>query len=350
MKKLLTTSALAGALTFVAATASVAQTTVSGSLDLTLRGQSFSAGVGANSDNTFGRESQINIANKGKLNNGMDYAAGFSLEFDGGGSAGETVGTTSNENVYINFISGSTTLTVGVDHIQNPKQDLLNSVLDVLDETATVNGTSFAYSGRGIAKESIGAGVVQTLAPGVTASVWYAPNASNTGAANNGQAVLSNNNATDNVNGNSIYEIGLRAKNIGGSGFDVEAWNSSREKGLAGSETSDETGRAFSLNYTKGALGAGAALIKNKSATSVEKDIKLAHLTYAMSKELSASLVYGITDLQNSTADEKLSGIQIGYNLGPVGVGIALTKQENIGAARAGGDVDMALIQLGAKF
>ena len=349
MKKLLTTSALAGALTFVAATASVAQTTVSGSLDLTLRGQSFSTSAGASSDNLFGRESQINVANKGKLNNGMDYAAGFSLEFDGGGSVGETVGSTSNENVYINFISGSTTLTVGVDHIQNPKQDLLNSTIDILDEAATVSGTSFDYSGGGHAKESAGAGIVQTLAPGVTASVWYAPNARNRGTANNGEAITANNSATGNANGNGIYEVGVRAKNVGGSGIDVEAWNSSREKGTSG-ETSDETGRALSLNYTKGAFGVGAGLIKNKSATSVEKDIKLAHVTYAMSKDLSASAIYGVVDLQNGTADEKLSGIQIGYNLGPVGVGIALTKQENIGAAIAGGDVDMAVIKLGAKF
>lgn len=30
-------------------------------------------------DSSFGRETQINIANKGKLNNGIDYAAGFLL-------------------------------------------------------------------------------------------------------------------------------------------------------------------------------------------------------------------------------------------------------------------------------
>ena len=347
MKKLLTTSALAGALTFVAATASVAQTTVSGSLDLTLRSQSFSASAGASSDNLFGRESQINVANKGKLNNGMDYAAGFSLEFDGGGSLAEGAGSTSNENVYINFISGSTTLTFGVDHIQNPKQDILNSTIDILDEAVTVSGTSFDYSNGGIAKESIGAGIVQTLAPGITASLWYAPNARNEGTANDGTAITAANDAA-NANGNGVYEIGLRAKNIGNSGIDVEAWNSSREKGQ--NETSDATGRAFSLNYTKGAFGAGAAMIKNKSATSVDKDIKLAHLTYAMTPNLSASAIYGVVDLQNSTADEKLQGIQIGYNLGPIGVGLAVTKQENIGAATAGGDVDMAVIKVGAKF
>ncbi len=49
-------------------------------------------------------------------------------------------------------------------------------------------------------------------------------------------------------------------------------------------------------------------------------------------------------------ANEKLKGIQIGYNLGPVGVGIAVTKQENIGAATSGGDVDMAVVKVGAKF
>ena len=347
MKKLLTTSALAGALTFVAATASVAQTTISGSLDLTLRSQSFSASQGASSDNLFGRETQINVSNKGKLNNGMDYAAGFSLEFDGGGSLAEGAGSTSNENVYINLISGSTTLTFGVDHIQNPKQDLLNSTIDILDEAITVSGSSFDYSNGGIAKESIGAGIVQTLAPGVTASVWYAPNARNEGTANDGTAITASNDSS-NANGNGVYEIGLRAKNIGNSGLDVEAWNSSRQKGV--SDTSDETGRALSLNYTKGAFGVGAALIKNKSATSVEKDIKLGHLTYAMSKDLSASLVYGVVDLQNGTADEKLTGIQIGYNLGPIGVGLAVTKQENIGALIAGGDVDMAVIKVGAKF
>jgi hypothetical protein len=348
MKKLLTTSALAGALTFVAATASVAQTTVSGSLDLTLRGQSFSTTNGSSSDNLFGRETQINVANKGKLNNGMDYAAGFSFEFDGGGSAAEGAGSTSNENVYINFISGSTTLTFGVDHIQNPKQDILNSTIDILDEAVTVNGTSFDYSNNGMAKESIGAGIVQTLAPGITASVWYAPNARNEGTANDGAIITAANETTLATNGNSVYEVGLRAKNIGNSGIDVEAWNSSREKGQ--NETSDETGRAFSLNYTKGPFGVGAALIKNKSAASVEKDQKLAHVTYAMSKELTASVIYGVVDLENGTADEKLQGIQIGYNLGPVGVGIAVTKQENIGSLVTGGDVDMAVIKVGAKF
>ena len=116
IKKLLATSALVSTLALT--NVSFAQTTITGSLDLTLRNTSHSVNAGALSETTMGRETQINIANKGKLNNGLDYAAGFSLEFDGNGD--HVAGTAnsnsdSNENVYLNIISGGTTFHVGID-------------------------------------------------------------------------------------------------------------------------------------------------------------------------------------------------------------------------------------------
>jgi len=118
MKNKLLTTALVSSMLGAGITASVAQTTVSGNLDLSYLAYSDKqAGNQGNSFRGFGKESQINIANKGKLNNGMDYAAGFSIEMDGPdtGSTGMF-----EENVYIDIISGNTTLTVGSDHIQNP--------------------------------------------------------------------------------------------------------------------------------------------------------------------------------------------------------------------------------------
>ena len=77
--KLLITTALASSLV---AGSAIAQTTVTGSL-----GVSYKSVQGKNqtaNGNSFGKESQINVANKGKLNiGGLSYAAGFSLEFDG---------------------------------------------------------------------------------------------------------------------------------------------------------------------------------------------------------------------------------------------------------------------------
>ena len=119
--KLLTTSAIAGLLVSGAA---FAQTTVTGNLELTYKGFSNKTTQAA-SGRGFGKETQINLTNKGKLNNGMDYVAGFSIEHEGQESGSQANATTSgtamfNENVYIDFISGNTTITIGADHIQNP--------------------------------------------------------------------------------------------------------------------------------------------------------------------------------------------------------------------------------------
>ena len=133
--KLLTTTAIAGLL--VSGTA-FAQTTVTGNLEMTLKGFSNNT-TKASSGRGFGKETQINLTNKGKLNNGMDYVAGFSIEHDGQetGAAGATTSGTAmfNENVYIDFISGKTTLTIGADHIQNPDYEITNLVgMGDLDE------------------------------------------------------------------------------------------------------------------------------------------------------------------------------------------------------------------------
>ncbi len=77
--KLLITTALASSLVVGSA---MAQTTVTGSLGVSYK--SVQGKNGTVNGNSFGKESQINVANKGKLNiGGLSYAAGFSLEFDG---------------------------------------------------------------------------------------------------------------------------------------------------------------------------------------------------------------------------------------------------------------------------
>jgi hypothetical protein len=137
--KLMRTTALVGSMIALGSGISVAQTTVSGNLDVSYRAVSNdTAGAGISSFRGFGKEAQINLANKGKLNNGMDYAAGFSLEFDGNdlqapsSSAGgnqSTMQGVHTEGFYLNFISGNTTLHVGADHIQNPdSHGLINPV------------------------------------------------------------------------------------------------------------------------------------------------------------------------------------------------------------------------------
>lgn len=236
--KLLITTALASSLV---AGSALAQTTVTGSL-----GVSYKSVQGKNNTangNSFGKESQINVANKGKLNiGGLSYAAGFSLEFDGADgiytyspgtsavttingsattgilsvavttvtSAGLAIGSTvmtntarqtgSNgwhlENNYIDIISESTgtTLTVSSDHIQNARGGLAHIVgQHAEDFTGGVNGTTTSlamdYAGTSVA-ESFGIGIVQNVGKLGKVSYFYVPNHTAQGAQSAKNSVL----------------------------------------------------------------------------------------------------------------------------------------------------------------
>ena len=135
MKKILSTTALASAL-LLSANYGYAQTTITGQLDLGYKAyEAKKTNKASESYRGFTRETQINVQNKGKLSNGLDYTAGFAWEIDGS----ETVSGTSlthgafGENTYINFISGNTTLHLGADHIQNPNFEITNLAGGVAD-------------------------------------------------------------------------------------------------------------------------------------------------------------------------------------------------------------------------
>ena len=351
IKKLLATSALVSTLALT--NVSFAQTTITGSLDLTLRNTSDSNN--RLSETTMGRETQINIANRGKLNNGLDYAAGFSLEFDGNGN--HVTGTAnsnsdSNENVYLNIIKGGTTLHVGIDHIQNSQNDLLNAVGDVVDEigAGVVSGVLLDNVGFRSPKEDIGLGVIQNFGNGITASALYTPNNNNVGTGNNGTGTLSN------TGTNSAYELGIRGSNVANSGISFDLWKNEVEKATPAA-VGNQTGLGIALNYNSGPYGIGAARYDNErsvaaGAAQTEVQTTMAHVTYAVDKNLSASLVYAKSDdsAVASDADEKIKSLMVGYNFGPVGLLVTASRIDNIGGRAALGDVDALGISLNTRF
>ena len=75
---MLTRTALVSSLVLAGASYSNAQTTVSGNLFMTYKAIKNDQ-ANKQQYRGFGKESQINLTNKGKLNNGMDYVAGFSI-------------------------------------------------------------------------------------------------------------------------------------------------------------------------------------------------------------------------------------------------------------------------------
>ena len=362
--KLLLSTALIGSM--VAGELAIAQTTVTGNLALNYRAQENKTVAGGSIGSTrgFGRETQLNIQNKGKLNNGMDYAAGFSLEFDGqdrvtrvqGAQATGNVyepNTISNENLYVNFISGGTTLHVGVDHIQNITTDVVPMVLPLMDNVAAGIGGKATNTIGANPKEAIGFGLIQAIpGSGLTASALYVPRnrdfgngdqvaPSACGSTANAEGAVSTN-AINSGCGNSAYEIGIVGRDtFGVKGLGIRAFTNKEDSHA--STLADLKGDHYGISYTAGQFAVGIEKYKqNRTSTTTATDADQKSLqygvTFAASKDISLGLVQAKTDLSTaSTKEEKITSAQIGYNLGPVAIAAAVSKVDDVGASTTAG-------------
>ena len=345
MKKLMITSALVGSLFAGAASA---QTTVSGNLGISYFSVGNATENKANDLGTFGRESQINISNKGKLNNGLDYVAGFSLEFDGGDSAATTGGSiTKNvavgqqqENVYIDFISGNTTFSVGVDHFQNTDAHMTNLVgfgyigADGINNAASIYPTSGAslYGSWGV-------GIAQKAAGGQF-GLYYTPHANNTATTDIGNT-LTKVATGDNPSGYELTYIG----DAGVKGLTVLAGYARADSPTQGGKNG---GQRLSAKYNLGSLTFAIDDVTQKATSVSDTDGRSYGIAYAVNKDVSVGLTYAEAK-RPGLKDEETVLVALGYNLGPVTVQAQHKIAQNV-AGSAGNDGEITGIYLGTKF
>ena len=353
--KLLLSSALLGSL--VIAGSSYAQTTVTGSLALSLKSlDGHNTATHANgSQRSFGRESQLNIQNKGKLNNGMEYAAGFSFEQDGG-----QVGDFSDENVYIDFISGDTTFTIGVDHIQNTNRT--KGVLLGIDAFDLAGGNNYSsnvaanvLAGTAPFIQSPGANSAQSMGVGITqktpfgsVSGFYAPN-NNSGSDDNVGNISGAAATVIETDRESTFEIGFEG-GLGVKGLAVHYFYN--EEGKLAGQTRDLQGVNYGASYNMGQITAGFTRKETEhGASTLERKQNEFGLAYAVSPTLTLAANYTKIDSNAvSAVDAKSKSIGIGYNLGPVAIVGQMAKMENITHTAGTGDVDVAYVKVTTNF
>jgi hypothetical protein len=198
----------------------------------------------------------------------------------------------------------------------------------------------------------MGVGIVQGLgASNLTASYLYVPNATSTGGGDTASA-------SEDTGSNSAYEYGVKGNDaFGVKGLALEYWKNKREKNV--STDFDSTGTKYSVNYTYGDVTVGAidAVSKNGTyvaASNIKNDTRLYSLSYAVNKDVSVSVITGKTEITASNGtrtaeDESYKALQVGYNLGPVGIAAAYSKAYDIAGA-AGQDADQLSIRLSTKF
>ena len=337
--KLLLTTAIVSGLTFGGS--AMSQTTISGGMDLVYKAHSFDTAGGAGSKRGFGRETQVNIANTGKLANGMAYAAGFSLEFDGMNrasasgaeamTASQEVGSISNEGVYINFtpIAG-TTIHVGVDSIQNSTRTV-PQVLEVLDHVAAGLGMSARNTVGANPKENMGVGIIQVIpSTGLTASYFYTPNGGDYGMTDQTADSATNHR-------NSAYEFGVVGTDTAGiKGLGLFYFqnkeDASREGGV---DLVDKEGKSYGISYSMSGVTGGYSIHKANrasTATTVDRDTnaKTYALTYALTKDITIGATRMTNNSDGAASSERINAVQLGYNLGPVSVIISAADAAGI--------------------
>jgi hypothetical protein len=391
--KLLLTTALAGSLV---AGSAIAQTSVTGSLAVSYKNVD-----GRNSTangRSFGKESQINVQNKGKLNiGGLSYAAGFSLEFDGNdgiysytpGGDGATTSTAAPlsatnavtlsmqarqtgtsgwhlENNYIDIISESTgtTFTFSSDHIQNARGGMANIVgLHAEDLTGGVNKTTASlaidYAGTTVA-ESFGAGIVQNVGNLGKVSYLYVPNHAVGAIASTKNSALASGGVVsedgDGVLGGddkpAAQEYGFIG-DLGVKGLTVKAFKV--EEGKIQGNISKTTGTNFGVKYNYDIFTAGVAQMKQKvgGTAAATDNLETKQMEYglgvAINKDLSVGLYMNDTKKDGSAENEKTRSIALGYSLGPVALSAQYGKVENMGGV-ATADANVIYMSLTTAF
>ena len=376
--KLMRTTALVGSMIALGSGISVAQTTVSGNLDISYRAVSNdTAGAGISSFRGFGKESQINLANKGKLNNGMDYAAGFSLEFDGNDLQGSGTNTATyqglhGEGVYLNIISGNTTLHVGADHIQNPDSHGLINPAGVGYITSFGNnvaaGSTSAAQGMypsitNSPYQAYGFGVIQAVPGFGRLSAYYAPSATDAQAG----PEIGNNASINNYEAaaESAIEIGFTG-DLGVKGLTIQAFHNRRDPADRIASTTAGEGKikgttltgaynfgqvTAAVDYRKSEGGAKATAGVSGSSPDEEIKGKAVSLSFAATKDLSLGVVYGKADsnLTTKPVDEKIKIVAIGYSLGPVALNAEYTDTNNVGGV-SDADAKEFIVKASTRF
>jgi hypothetical protein len=351
MKKLLSTTAIAGLLISGSA---FAQTTITGEMRINYKGvsQDIATGTTAASGRGFGTEQQINFANKGKLNvGGLDYAAGFSIENDGA-----QVGTLFNENMYIDLTNASsgTTLSFSQDHIQRSDSDRSAAVIfgfspnELSSGGATTLFDQTAGVGTG-ASQSVA--ILQKIGTFGTLSYNYAPTTTDQVTTTTTSGVGNSESFTE-TGEESSYEVGFTGS-LGVAGLDVAAFKAKQKALLSGATHAAIKPESdhFGIRYTTGAVSIGAAQKKynQDGATKIENKEKHYGIAYAVDKNLSLGIIHATAERTNLANDQKTSGIQLGYNLGPVALVTSVAKSDDVGGT-SGSDNKVFMTRLIGAF
>ena len=336
--KLLLTTAIASGM--MISSAALAEVKVSGDVEATYKSVSYDvAGEKVNGGGGLGMETNIAISYKGALENGLNVSAGSIIE-DGTADSeyltigGEVVSFTIGQDV------GNHLTSTVVPHISDQDGTLY------AQESATTPNMfrriALVSNQQGTAThEPLHVSLDAKVAEG-TATFRYTPSM-NSGRASDSGVVDS---------GASAIEI-LYAGSLGVEGLKVQvgtARQTPQDDSVA--TTDDEVLNKYGASYNFGQVSVGAQRQSYDSGAASNPDTTQDTFAavFAANDQIRIGARYTKVDKDGLTADEKMKTLEIGYNLGGLGIELAIGQMENVGGVAAQGDADVYQIRTRQAF
>ena len=335
--KLLLTSALVG--TVAMGVAAHAETKISGGATYTY--SSLNGTSKAGNTQGAGKEVQIDISKSAELDNGVGFSAGFSLEQDGGQTAFD-----GNEGNFMKFTSGNTSFMYNIDKAANlstsatPRASTsINTMMAGINGSTSATSSNYDYSPGSQAQQSAWNIEVAQKFDGGTAYLVYVPQQGDSGGLNDG---------VDSAVTGSSMDVIFKG-NLGIDGLNLLAGHSKAEP--ANSTLADLKALQLGVGYNFGSIAVGVTRNKVDQTNSTDNTSMEYGITYAVNDKLTAGILHAVTDDSASgSSDEKISAIQVGYNLGALTVEAYGLEVENFQGSATAANQEKFGLRLGTKF
>ena len=302
--------------------------------------------------NGFSQERQIDFSSTGTLNNGLKYAAGFSMEQDGAATGAFDGG----EGNFVNVTSGSTTIELGNDHAPlNGDYNIVPRAGNAMNEEIGSHGTLKYSQGKGTIKENMGVSVSQKFTGGAI-TVNFVPKVGIDSLDGSGTNAVKANTADTSVaadTGKSAFELSYAGQPMPGLDLYVNYVDASNKDGSsATNQDAKTTGVGFA--YSMGAIKFGVEKVNMDNFNKTETDTLEYGVVFKMSDNATVGIGHTTTEGKtNAGADEaakeKINYLQVGYNLGAIGTQLSYIDADNLGYV-ATRDSKVLVLKVNTKF
>ena len=335
--KLLITTAIASGM--MISSAALAEVKVSGDVEATHRSVSYDlASEQVDSAAGLGIETNIIIGYKGTLKNGMTVSAGSVLED----------GTADSE--YLTIGGSAVSFTIGQDVGNNLSATVVPHISDQSGTFYSMGNATTANTFNlvtlvnnqqgGKPHEPLHVSLDGKVAGG-TATFRYTPSMSSTQSDSGIEDA-----------GNSAIEV-LYQGSLGVSGLNVQIGTARQTPANDSDATTDDAVLnkvGASYNFGQVSVGAQTQRYDSGAATNADTEQNTFAIVFAASDSFRIGARYEVVDKDGLTADEKMKTIEIGYNLGGLGIELAVGQIENIAGVAANGDADIIQIRTRQAF